>query len=127
MAQLLPAWPDAEAVALDILTPTGATVVTATDENLEPPVIQVARIGGSDDGVTDRPRVEVEVFGGTRAQAWQLTEECRQLIHATSGTTVNGVLCDRAVTETPAQGLPYPNPDVRRVVATYRLDFRRPR
>jgi hypothetical protein len=127
MATPLPGWPDAELVMLDLLEATGAPTVTATDETLTPPVIQVARIGGSDDGITDRPRVEVECFGATRAQAWALAEQCRQLILAASAASVNGALIDRAVSETPAQQLPYANPDVRRVAAVYRLSLRRPR
>lgn len=125
MAELLPPWPDAELVVLDLLETTGVSPVTATDEELAPPVIQVMRLGGSDDGITDRPRIEVDCFGGTRAQAWQLAEQCRQLILAAGGTAVNGTLIDRSATETPVQQVPYGNPDVRRVQAIYRLDLRR--
>lgn len=121
-------WPDAEKVFRDLLTPLARTV-TQTDpgETFAEPIIQVQRVGGSDDGITDRPRMEVAVHAPTRAQAWSIAEDARQTILAAKATRVGGVLVDKTVTETPAQQLPDPVRDVRKVVALYRADFRRPR
>jgi hypothetical protein len=128
MAALLPNYPDAEKVFRDLLTPLARTV-TQTDEGetFASPVIQVQRVGGSDDGLTDRPRMEIACFAADRHDAWNLAETVRQTVLAAGGTKVNGVLVDKTVTETPAQQLPDLNRDVRKVVALYRAAFRRPR
>lgn len=125
--KLLP-YPDAERVLRDLLTPLAHTV-TQTDEGetFTEPVIQVQRVGGSDDGITDRPRMQVSCFADDRHEAWNLAEDVRQTVLACGGTKVNGVLVDKATTETPAQQLPDEIRDVRKVVAIYRFDFRRPR
>lgn len=128
--KILPAFPDAELVALDLLAPIAATV-THTDESLTAPAVQVQRIGGSDDGITDRPRVQVRCYGATRAEAWSLGEQVRQRVLAAAGTGVTGeyvtdVLIDSARTVTPVQQLPERNPDLRVVTATYELSMRRP-
>jgi len=128
---VLAGFPDAELVVMDLLTPVGITV-TATSENLAPPVVVVQRVGGADDGVTDRPRVQVVCFGATRPAAWALAEQARQIVLAAGGTVVTGtnitgVFLDSTRTETPSVQLPDPNRDVRAVTAVYRLSYRRPR
>jgi len=129
---VLTGFPDAELVMMDLLTPVGVTV-TATSENLAPPVVVVVqRVGGADDGVTDRPRVQVVCYGATRPAAWALAEQARQIVlaaggTAVTGTNVTGVFLDSTRTETPSVQLPDPNRDVRAVTAVYRLSYRRPR
>ena len=128
---ILVGFPDAELVVMDLLTPVGVTV-TATSENLAPPVVVVQRVGGADDGVTDRPRVQVVCYGATRPAAWALAEQARQIVLAASGTAVTGtnvtnVFLDSTRTETPSVQLPDPNQSVRAVTAVYRLSYRRPR
>lgn len=123
-------YPDAELVMLDLLAPVAATV-THTDDHLKAPTVQVQRIGGSDNGITDQPRIQVTCYGSTRAQAWQLAEQCRQIVLATGGTAVSGdnvtgVLIDSTRTVTPAQQLPERNPDLRVVSGAYLLTMRRP-
>lgn len=128
MARKLLPYPDAERVFHDLLTPLARTV-TQTDESetFAEPIIQVQRIGGSDDGITDSPRMQVACFDENRHAAWNLAEDVRQTVLAAGGTKVNGVLVDRTSTETPAQQLSDTVRDVRKVVAIYRADFRRPR
>lgn len=111
-------------VVMTLLAPIAPTV-TSTPNPIEPPVIRVQRIGGSDDGVSDFPRIEVAAYGADRQQAWALAEQCRQAILASPRTVVGGQLVDNARTDTPAQQVPYDQPDVRRVVALYRLTWRR--
>ena len=131
MAAILTGFPDAELVMMDLLTPVAPTV-TATSENLAPPVVVVQRVGGADDGVTDRPRVQVACYGATRPAAWALAEQARQIVLAAGGTAVTGtnvtnVFLDSTRTETPSVQLPDPNQSVRAVTAVYRLSYRRPR
>ncbi len=115
---------------LDLLGEVAAGV-THTDDDLTAPTVQVQRTGGSDDGITDRPRIQVTCYGATRAQAWTLAEQSRQLILAAAGTAVSGqyvtgVLIDSTRTVTPGQQLPERNPDLRVVGAAYELAMRRP-
>jgi len=131
MAAILTGFPDAELVMMDLLAPVGVTV-TATDENLMPPVVLVQRMGGPDDGVTDRPRVQVVCYGPTRPAAWALAEQARQIVLGAGGTAVTGtnvtnVFLDSTRTETPSVQLRDPNQSVRAVTAVYRLSYRRPR
>ncbi|MGW5720777.1 phage tail termination protein [Amycolatopsis sp. NPDC003865] len=126
MADKLGPWPDAETVVMAMLSPIARTV-TSTPNPLPTPIIRVQRVGGSDDRITDFPRIEIACYGENRAQAWDLSEQCRQTILASRATLVAGVLVDNADTDTPAQQIPYDDPDVRRVVAYYRLAWRRPR
>jgi hypothetical protein len=131
VSALLGPYPDAELVMLDLLAPVAATV-THTDDDLTAPTVQVARVGGADDGITDRPRVQVTCYGATRPQAWQLAEQARQIVLAAAGTAVSGdnvtdVFIDSTRTATPAQQLPDRNRDLRVVTATYLLAMRRPR
>lgn len=131
MGDQLAPWPDAETVLLDLLEPLAATV-TATPSDLTAPLIRVQRVGGSDDGITDYPRMEIACYGADRAQAWQLAEQARQLIlgsvRAQVGTGADRVLIDSARTDNPPTQVPWStSDDVRRVVAYFRLAWRRPR
>ncbi|GAA0632173.1 hypothetical protein GCM10010174_61470 [Kutzneria viridogrisea] len=129
--QQLPPYPDAEAVVMAMLAGIAPTV-TATPADISTPLIRVQRVGGSDDRVTDYPRIEVCVFypvaqDGDTAAAWAMAEQCRQTILAARCTVVAGALCDNATTATPPQLLPWDNPNLRRIAATFVLAFRRPR
>lgn len=127
-----PPWPDAELVLLDLLKPLvpAGTTVTQTDEDLTPPCIQVQRIGGTNDGITDRPLMQVTAYGRTRPDAWELARAVEQHILAAGGTAVSGehvttVLIDHTETSTAGRQTPYVNPDIRTVISDFRLDFRR--
>lgn len=120
----LGAFPDAEAVVMTLLEPVAPTV-TSTPESLVTQVIRVQRVGGSDDGITDYPRMEIACYGTNRAEAWELAEQCRRVILASVRTEVDGVLIDNARTDNPPTQIPYANPDVRRVIAYYRFAWRR--
>lgn len=127
MGEDLAPFPDAETVVMDLLAQVAPTV-TATPADFTPPLIRVQRVGGSDDRITDMPRVEVACYGADRPQAWQLIEQCRRVILGSYGTTVDGVLIDSARTDNPPTQLPYATTeDTRRVVAYFRFAWRRPR
>ena len=121
---MLSPFPDAEAVVIDLLEPV-APGYTELPHDFDPDAIRVTRTGGSDDGVTDYALVEVTSFGSSRARAWQMDGEVRQLVLAAGGTAVNGVLVDYTRTATPSQQLPDPRDDLRVVTSSYRLAFRR--
>lgn len=123
--ETLPVFPDAELVVMDLLADLGTTV-TATPETITGPMIRVQRVGGADDGITDRPRVEVVCYHSTRPLAQALAGLCRQRIAAAGGTLAGSVLIDRTAVESASLNDTYRNPDVRSVPAFYRLEWRRP-
>lgn len=125
MTEVLAPFPDIEKAMVELLGGVASTV-TITPAGFSPPLVQVQRIGGEDDGITDYPAVQVTCFGSSRAQAWQMAEQCRQLILASQCEEPGGVLIDFARTITPSQQIPDPNTDLRVVTATYRLGLRRP-
>jgi hypothetical protein len=124
--ELLAAFPDVEDLALVLLAPVGATVL-ATPTVITPPMVQIRRVGGTDDLITDSPRIQVDCFGGTRVQARDMAETCRQLILAAPGTAVGPVSVDAARTEAAPTYMGYGDPNIQRYVGTYRLALRRPR
>ncbi len=127
--ELLPPFPVAEDVLMALLEPVADTGTSnPPDLGVDPRrFVRVARIGGTDDGVTDRPRMEVATFAPTWGESQQMQQQCRQIILAAGCTEVASVLIDRGATDTGPIERPYPNPDVRWVPAYYRLEWRRAR
>nr|WP_280442930.1 hypothetical protein [Nocardia brasiliensis] len=105
---------------LDPIAPTDTVMTPAT----KVPFIQVNRVGGTDDGITDRPVVQVAVFAATRAHAWALAEQVRHAVLGAAGALIGGVLVDDARTAIGHQQIPEIDPDDRRVISTYQLSFR---
>lgn len=87
-------------------------------------VIKLASIGGDDNRVTARPRVDVVVLAARFDDAWSVAKLVRQRLLSYPHATAAGVI-DRVVTEVSPHEVPYDDPDVRQVVATYRLATRR--
>lgn len=95
---------------------------------LELPAIQVRRIGGQDDGFTDRARVDVVVIADDEEEAEQLAEHIRSFLVDTSPIRGAGLLLDGAKTEVAPYQVPYgdsSNPDRAQFLATYVVDSRR--
>lgn len=128
MTEVLGAFPDVEKVVTDLLDPLApGSVYTEFPADFAAPAIRVQRTGGSDNGITDSPFVEVMSVGRSRAEAWELDGAVRQYVLASGGTIVSGVLVDSARTMTPPQQMPDPRTNVRVVSSSYRMGFRRPR
>lgn len=134
MAAELPPFPDAEDVVMSLLEPVAPTTTsTGPDLETEAPVIRVTRVGGDDDGITDRPLVEVAAFATTYDAARKLARDCLVTILAAPNTKVttedypDGVLVDKAETASSPVRVPYDNPDLARKIGTYRFAWRRPR
>ena len=108
----------------DLLEPIAPTF-TYLDDPDAVPVIQVNRVGGSADSITDVARLQVAVFAASRAQVWQLASQIRDTILSAKGKRVNGVLIDNATESIAGQQIPDIDPDDRRVISTYQLSFRR--
>lgn len=131
---VLAAFPDVEAIAMSLLDPVApGRVYQTTPGEITSPLVQVLRVGGADNGITDAPLLFVACYGtgdDGYTEAKVMAEQCRQVILAAPGTgvTVDGqlVLIDSARTATPPAETQRDNPDLRRKTATYRLTYRRP-
>lgn len=117
---------DVERALMDLLDQVAPSELW-TDETLPGtlPTIQVRRVGGDDNGITDRARVSVTVYAARTSQAKDLAEQARQLLLDGPHTTPNGVI-DKATTEVGPQHAPTRDPDtVRARDAIYRVRLRR--
>lgn len=122
-------WPDPDVVLRELLADlVDAEVVRKLPPNLGEvlPLIRARRVGGADDRVTDRPRMDIEVYASTVAIAKPLAERVRQRLLGGAARTSAGVM-DRASTEVGPRELFYPNPAVVLWAATYRISLRRRR
>lgn len=122
-----PSVPKALAAALyDAVEPAFAG--TRLTHPLDLPAVWVRRLGGVDDGVTDRARVDVVVIHEDEEQAEQLAERIRSYLVDTSPIRGAGLLLDGATTEVAPHQVPYSdsdNPDRAQFSATYVIESRR--
>lgn len=130
MTELLRAFPDAEAVGLAVLDPIGIATVTATPITIVPPLYQVIRVGGTDDGITDHPHLEVTCFHDSRAGVWGMTGLAQQRMLASRAqgfTLADGSVpvVDYVVTISSPEQVPYEDESLRCTVAIYQLSMRR--
>jgi hypothetical protein len=110
MAPVLHPFPDAELVMLDLIPTSIGNTVTSTGSTVPAGTILVERVGGPDDGVTDKPRLALIFYGSTRKHAWEMCRKAQQHIIASGGTLVSGpnvqnVLIDVGRTATPPRQL----------------------
>lgn len=133
-------FPDVELVLMDFLAQLpGVTVVTATGETLSGRVVQVERVGGNDDGITDRPRVRLRCYADTRPNAWRLARDAQALLLSKAAATLitgpetadeypRGVQIDSVSTSTPPRQVPEGTAtrSARVVDTTYEVHLRRP-
>ena len=121
------AFADVEALVVDHLeTVTGTRTVTKLPELLEAamPIYRVGVVGGVDDKLTDRARIQVESFAATRADSADLAEVAREAMHGLAHTVVAGWLVDTTETLSRPMWVDYANDHVQRFVATYQVDSR---
>lgn len=121
----LAAFPDVEDAFCDLLADLGTTgTVTPKDLQAHLPFIRCRRFGGSDDRFTDTARVDVDVLAATRAEAVQVAEAVRQRL-ISHPARVGTVVLDRITTTTAPREVPWEDPNVRRLTATYTVLARR--
>lgn len=135
MTELLGIYPDAEDVSTQLLLPVVGNVATAigtaTPDVIPTPYIQVSRLGGADDGLTDHAHVEVACFHSSRTAAWALAMSAQQYMLAARAQEVvqsqNGrhAVVDYSLTITPPEQVPYPDQALYLVVGVYQLSMRR--
>jgi hypothetical protein len=124
-------YPDIERVVCDLLADLGGTGTrTPADLQAVTPFLRVRRVGGVDDRVTDRARVDVEVFATTREAGEDLAEQVRQRLSVRGPLVVTSegrpVVVDRSMLLAGPVEVPWPDVVVRMFHASYQLESRRP-
>ncbi|WP_067839682.1 hypothetical protein [Nocardia lijiangensis] len=119
----MPTYPNVHEVLITLLTPIVPTVKSRRPGQRLPYTV-VRRIGGAEDGITDRPIVRVDTYADTDEQAERIKEACRQRITESGGTLAGDVLIDTAREITGGQDGPSLDPTDRRLTAVYQLTFR---
>lgn len=124
-------WPDVELVAVTWLTQQLAdvadlTVCTETGPTITPPTIQIRCVpgGGTPDGITEYSRLDVEVFGGDRAQMWLLARKAKPAMINLKWQRVAGFTIDDVKEDLGFGEVEYNNPLLRRAIASYELTAR---
>jgi hypothetical protein len=89
-------YPDVEALLQAYLEPIVDTPVRTRVPRERPAEwLQVRRVGGADDVVRDRPRVDLIAWGARDDTALDLCMTARSAVHALEGTTLLGPACYR--------------------------------
>lgn len=121
-------WPSVPKVLADALYTEFGAGSTRLTYPLEVPAVQVRRLGGQDDGHTDRARVDVIVIADDEEATEVLSESIRAFLVDTSPIRGAGLLLDGASTEVAPHLVPWPdseNPDRCQYQATYVVETRR--
>lgn len=114
-------------VRAHLLTVDGVSrvgTVTPSDLASTLPFVRVSRIGGTDDRLSDFARVDVDVYAASEMAGYRLAETLRQTLISGPARTSWGLI-DRVTTEVAPRQVPYDNPAVWHVTATYRVATRR--
>lgn len=90
------AYPDAELLLVDYLAPiVGKPVHTRVPRTPPTEWLQVRRIGGPNDLVRDRPRLDLIAWAADDGSAHDLCMGARSAVHNLEGTALLGVACYR--------------------------------
>jgi len=125
-------WPDMERLVVGYLKAAFPSVVVTTEtsglgDTFGASVFDVIRVnsipGGFSDGFQEEASIDVQSFAKSRADAWTRARLVHASMYKLAGTrTVNGAI-DDVNADVPGE-VPYGNPNLRRIVATYRLTSR---
>lgn len=131
-------WPDLEALLLDRLVPLIASGLMPADAAIlsastDLPAdlagtwhLRVRVISGSDDGVTEQSRVDVDAFAPTREMAYDLAKLARTSMEglaATARVDGSGLIDGVSTTQRPVW-VDYANPDIQCFQTAYVVSVR---
>ena len=120
-------WPDAEQVFIDLVDDLGyacGDLPKAEAFSASLPIIWIARTGGSSDGITDRPILDVDCIAMTRRAASEVAQAVRGRVFSSPGTAPGGFLIDSASELTGRSPRPDVDPKLSVIQATFQLSFR---
>lgn len=119
---------DVEALLVAYLAPTpgvrGASVDLPQDVLQRLPFIQINRVSGGDNYITDEATVDVESFASTRTAASAVARTVHAAMMKLRHTSVGGVLVDSVETITGPMWINYQDENLQRYVATYLVESR---
>lgn len=124
---LLLTWPDVERALGDFLSDLGTTG-TETPLTLQTsvPWIRITRTGGTDDRITDRASVSIDVFAQNASDAKQAAHQIRErLLTRLPAATGHGQLDWASTTTGPTSLPPTDSGRLRLAVASYTVSMRR--
>lgn len=102
----------------------GVSVDLPQDVRNHLPFVQVTRVGGGDDYVTDSATVDVDVFHNSRANSSEVARTVHAAMMHLRHTSINGVLVDSVETITGPLWIDYEDEHLLRYVATYLVETR---
>ena len=85
--------------------------------------VRVVNLGGPDDGITDSPRIDIDVFASGRTAARDAAEMIRTALRPR--LRVGSAIIDSVRTVTSPRELPWSNEKIKRYSATYAIGLRR--
>jgi hypothetical protein len=88
------------------------------------PFVQVTRVGGGDNYITDSAIVDLDVIAATRDAASDAARAVHNSMMHLRHTAVNGVLIDLVETVTGPMWVNYQDENVQRYVSSYQIDSR---
>lgn len=125
-------FPDIQEVLMAYLAPLAET-------DTEPPIdpdegigIQINRVGGGNDGISDYPRVQITCHHPDPQGASLLARQVANRMENIPGVAIDvegepkPICVDSCRVDTPPEAEPYDNPDARREVAFYALSLQKP-
>ncbi|HTF53593.1 MAG TPA: DUF3168 domain-containing protein [Pseudonocardia sp.] len=125
----LPPWPDPHDLLAELLADLTVTDVVGpllyAEFQDDMPLIRVRKVGGTNDKITDFPRMAVDVYTATYAESYELAEAIRQRLMSYPHITASAGRLDRCEVETSPYEVPWPDPSTRYLTATYRISTRR--
>lgn len=89
------------------------------------PFCRVTDIGGNDDGITDRPLIDVDIMAATFKQARDLAVGVQARVLGCPWRASNGVVLDRARTAMRPHDVPWDDDNVFRFYGSYIISARR--
>lgn len=125
-------FPDIEDVLMAFLTPLGETDTEPPDPDEGGRGIQINRVGGHDDGISDYPRVMIVCHDPDPRAASKLARQVANYMERIVDAEIDvedepkPIGVDSCRVDTPPEAEPFENPDVRRVVAYYALSLSKP-
>lgn len=120
-----PELPDVELVVIDWLEDRTGRPASLTFHDIDGgPRNRVSIASGNDNTITEFPLVDIESFAASREAAMDLAQDSRKAMAELKAQVSGGWLVDTSELATRPVRIPYDNPAVHRVVASYRLGLR---
>lgn len=125
-------FPDIQEVLMVYLAPLAET---DTEPPLDPDVgigIQINRVGGASDGISDFPRVAITCHHPDPRGASKLARQVANRMEYIAGEAIvvedepKPICIDSCRVDTPPESEPYENPDARTEIAYYALSLQKP-